>query len=61
MPKFLVNSLCRYRLRRAGGPAFPTSQLMDKVPQSARIFCGADVFKDDVCLLAIDIADGKKA
>jgi hypothetical protein len=34
---------------------------MDKVPQSARIFCGADVFKDDVCLLAIDIADGKKA
>ena len=37
-----------------------TPQLLDKALQAARAFSGSDAFEDDVCLLAIDIADGKK-
>jgi serine phosphatase RsbU (regulator of sigma subunit) len=37
-----------------------TPQLLDQVLQSARAFNGSDAFEDDVCLLAIDIADNAK-
>jgi sigma-B regulation protein RsbU (phosphoserine phosphatase) len=40
--------------------ALLTPQLLDQVLQSARTFSGSDVFEDDVCLLAIDIADNAK-
>jgi len=38
----------------------PTPQLLDEVLQTARAFSGSEVFEDDVCLLAIDIADNAK-
>jgi sigma-B regulation protein RsbU (phosphoserine phosphatase) len=38
----------------------PTPQLLDKALQTARVFSGSDVFEDDVCLLAIEIADNVK-
>ena len=40
--------------------ALPTPQLLDKILETARAFCGCDEFEDDVCLLAIDTACGKK-
>jgi len=40
--------------------ALPSPQLLDKVLQSARAFSLLTDFEDDVCLLAIDTADGKK-
>jgi serine phosphatase RsbU (regulator of sigma subunit) len=38
----------------------PTPQLLDKVLESARAFSLLSDFEDDVCLLAIDTAEGKK-
>ncbi len=40
--------------------ALPTSQLLDRLLESARAFGGAKDFEDDVCLLAIDVTGGKK-
>ncbi|HTR42738.1 MAG TPA: SpoIIE family protein phosphatase [Pseudomonadales bacterium] len=41
--------------------ALPTPQLLDKVLQTARAFSRSNEFEDDVCLLAIDTAEGKKS
>lgn len=38
----------------------PTPELLEKVLQTARAFAFSDEFEDDVCLLSIDTADGKK-
>ena len=40
--------------------ALPTPEVLEKVLQAARAFAVCDEFEDDVCLLAVDTASGKK-
>jgi sigma-B regulation protein RsbU (phosphoserine phosphatase) len=52
--EFGINGLTSVLRQNLG---LPMPQLLDKVLQSARAFSGSDAFEDDVCLLAIEIAD----